>query len=187
MLKENEELNRFLEAPETYGVDAVKRIDTHASHVFLAGERAYKLKRPVKYPFMDFSTLEKREAAARQELELNRRTAPELYLHIAAVEQIGSTFRIVEDGAPGPNVIDWIVVMRRFEQSALLSSIADAGELEDAHVDALRDAIVALHAGTSSEDVDWVASVKWVVEDNIDELRTYAEIFDDRSTIQRAS
>ena len=63
----------------------IERIDTHAAIVLLAGDRAFKLKRPVRYSFLDFTTLERREAALRHELELNRRTAPELYLRVLPV------------------------------------------------------------------------------------------------------
>ena len=75
---------QFLGDAGTFGhpVGAVKRIDTHGAHVFLAGERAYKIKRAVKYPYLDYSTLAKREAACRTELEVNLRFAPELYLGI---------------------------------------------------------------------------------------------------------
>ncbi len=186
-LDENQELIRFLEAPDTHGGAEVERIDTHASHVFLAGDRAYKLKRPVSYPFMDFSTLEKREAAVRHELELNRRTAPNLYLAVAAVRRTKDGFFIDEGASPSEDVVDWLVVMRRFEQSALLSAIAERGELADVHVDSLRDAIVRFHEESDSLELDWPAAMKWVVEDNVAELEDYREVFDDKDTVARAN
>ena len=72
------EVARLLGDPTSYGagVERVERIDTHAASVFLAGERAYKIKRAVRYSFLDFSTLERRRAACEEELRLNRRTAP---------------------------------------------------------------------------------------------------------------
>jgi len=72
----------FLSTPSSYGaaVERVDVIETHASLVFLAGDRAYKLKRAVKYPYLDFSTAERRRVACEAELMLNRRTAPKLYL-----------------------------------------------------------------------------------------------------------
>src|SRR5437870_4130172 len=63
-------------------------IATHASLVFLAGRRAYKLKRAVKYPYLDFSTVERRRAACTAELQLNRRTAPQLYLEVRALSRL---------------------------------------------------------------------------------------------------
>ena len=64
-----------------------KRIDTHGAVVFLSGDRAYKLKRAVKFPYMDFSTAERRRAMCEAEVEINRRLAPEIYL---GVEQAGA-------------------------------------------------------------------------------------------------
>jgi uncharacterized protein len=75
------EVIAFLSDPSSYptGAGPVDIIETHASIVFLAGARAYKLKRAVKYPYLDFSTAARRRAACTAELRLNRRTAPELY------------------------------------------------------------------------------------------------------------
>src|ERR1700730_4801469 len=77
----------FLSRPRSYGA-AVGRVDiveTHASLVFLAGDRAYKLKRAVRYPYLDFSTADRRRVGCESELALNRRTAPELYLEVRAL------------------------------------------------------------------------------------------------------
>src|SRR5271166_5872499 len=80
--EDQEAIVDFLADPATYGLGAgaVTRIDTHISHVFLAGDRAYKLKGAVRRPYVDFSTVERRRRACVAELRLNRRTAPELYL-----------------------------------------------------------------------------------------------------------
>ncbi len=74
----------LLANPATFDVDTVRRVDTHAASVFLAGDRAIKVKRAVKYPFLDYSTLEKRQAACRAELDVNRQFAPQLYRRIGA-------------------------------------------------------------------------------------------------------
>src|SRR5882762_8228552 len=106
----------FLRRPASYGLDddAVEIVETHCSVVFLAGDRAYKLKRAVKYPYLDFSTPALRQAACEAELALNRRTAPQLYL---AIKPIGRR----PDGAVGwGGELDWVVVMRRFDQDWLL-------------------------------------------------------------------
>src|SRR5881227_3540235 len=82
-----DEVIAFLRRPASYGLaeNAVETVETHISIVFLAGERAYKLKRAVKYPYVDFSMAELRRAACEAELTLNRRTAPQLYLEIRAL------------------------------------------------------------------------------------------------------
>ena len=74
----------FLAAPSTHGT-TVERIDTHASVVFLAGARAYKLKRAVRFDYLDFSTSERRRSLCEAEVRLNRRTAPTLYRGVVAV------------------------------------------------------------------------------------------------------
>ena len=71
--------------PATYGGDAVRRFDTHAAVVFLAGDRAIKVKRAVRYPFLDYSTLDKRKAACQAELDVNRKFAPQLYRRIVPI------------------------------------------------------------------------------------------------------
>ena len=118
----------FLRRPDSYGLaeGTVETVETHISIVFLAGECAYKLKRAVKYPYLDFSTPELRRAACEAELVLNRRTAPQLYLEVRAIgRRPDGTVGWGGDGAP----LDWVVVMRRFEQHQLLDEMARAGGL----------------------------------------------------------
>ena len=118
----------FLSDAATHGAESVKINRTHGAYVFLAGHRALKLKRAVRFPYMDFSTVEKREAVCRAELRLNRRTAPDIY---EAVEPITEG----PDGAlaigGGGRVVDWVVVMKRFDEAALFDRLADAGGLHN--------------------------------------------------------
>src|SRR5256885_245208 len=79
-----EEVFALLSKPATHGGAAVRRIDTHAASVFLAGERAYKVKRAVKFPFLDYSTLAKRKTACEAELTVNRAFA-DIYLRVVAI------------------------------------------------------------------------------------------------------
>ncbi|MEL6760040.1 MAG: AAA family ATPase [Myxococcota bacterium] len=184
-MKEDPELLAFLADPTTYGEDSVESIVTHASRVFLAGDRAYKLKRPVSFPFMDYSTLAKRDESVHEELAINRRTAPDLYLHATAVVKSGTRWRLTQQLAPDDEVVDWLVVMRRFEQACLYSAIAERGELRDVHVDSLRDAMLDLHQKTPSSAVAWRDAMDWVVKDNCDELTTFAPVFEDQDVLHR--
>jgi len=135
----------FLSNPASYGagVVQVETIATHISLVFLAAHRAYKLKRAVKYPYLDFSTAEKRRAVCARELTLNRRTAPELYLEVRGIGR-------GPDGAIGWSVdddaFDWVVVMRRFDQSLLFESLAEQGGLTAAMMRDLVEQVAAFHA-----------------------------------------
>src|SRR5579864_1936041 len=85
--KDQDEVLGFLADPATYGSGAekVRRIDTHAASVFLAGDRVLKVKRAVRFPFLDFSTLGKRKRACEAEIEVNRRLAPKLYRGVIAI------------------------------------------------------------------------------------------------------
>src|SRR5262249_21321151 len=102
----------WLERPETYAdlPGRVDHIQTHISHVFLAGEHAFKLKKPVQYDFLDYSTVERREQACREELRLNRRLAEGSYLDVVPITR--DSTRKLRLGGDGP-AIDWLVHMRR--------------------------------------------------------------------------
>ena len=117
------------------------RIDTHISTVWLAGDYAYKLKKPVKLPFLDFSTLALRRHFLAEELRLNRRTAPELYLDLLPVT--GSASVPVLGGAGEP--IEWVLRMRRFPAGALLSELAASGQLQASQIDALAAHVADFH------------------------------------------
>ena len=117
-----------------------QRIDTHISTVLLAGEVAYKLKKPLDLGFLDFSTLESRRRACNEELRLNRRLAPHIYQAVCAVT--GSIDRPRIDG-PGP-VIDWAVRMRRFDPEAILSAMM--ARLNSALIDSLAIQVARFHA-----------------------------------------
>ena len=116
----------FLEDPATHGGRPVERINTHAAMVFLAGERAYKIKRAVKYPYMDFSTLARREWACKREIELNCRTAPSLYLRAVPISRAPDG-RLELGG--DKEVVEWAVEMVRFDQADLFDRMAHDGKL----------------------------------------------------------
>src|SRR5262245_23742186 len=100
--QDQSDIVRFLSRPETYpGAGSVDTITTHASVIFLAGERAYKLKRAVKYSYLDYSTAELRRRACEAELALNRRTAPELYLSVVPILRTADG-RLTSDGEGAP-------------------------------------------------------------------------------------
>jgi aminoglycoside phosphotransferase family enzyme/predicted kinase len=121
----------------------VARIDTHAAIVLLAGESAFKLKRPVRYSFLDFTTLARREAALRHELELNCRHAPELYDRVLPVTRGSAGLALDGEGEP----VEWLLAMRRFPDEAQLDRVAAAGGLTDARTDALAETVARSHAG----------------------------------------
>lgn len=133
----------WLLRPETHGGAAVEHIETQISHVFLAGEHVYKLKKADAPAFLDYATPARRRRAAETELAINRRTAPKLYEAVRPVRRSGGGFTL--GAAPGEPV-DWLVVMRRFDQSSLFHVMAREGRLTTAHVTDLADALADLHA-----------------------------------------
>ena len=121
--------------------DGVDLIETHISWVLLAGDYAYKIKKPVDLGFLDFTALAARQRFCEAELRLNRRTAPALYLEVVP---IGGTPDDPRLGATP--AIEYAVKMRRFDQAALLDRLAKRGALTPAHVDALATAVADFHA-----------------------------------------
>ena len=170
----------FLSDPATHG-GAVERIDTHGSMVFLTGDRVYKLKRAVSFPYMDYGTREKRAAACEAEVRLNRRTAPSLYLGIAPVLRgAAGGFRLgpLVQRAEG-EAEDWLVVMARVDRDALFDRMAESGKLDAGLMRRLADAVAAFHASAERfTDRGGQAAMRWVVEDNIVELGERPGLFE---------
>jgi uncharacterized protein len=130
----------FLSDPAAYaGVSAtVETIETHMSWVFLVGERAFKLKKPVRFAYLDFSTLAAREGNCRAELTLNRRLAPGVYLRVAPLT-LTSEGSLKLDGEG--EVIDWLVVMRRLPVDRMLDTLIAGHTLDMRAVDRLAEAL----------------------------------------------
>lgn len=125
-----------------------RRIDTHGAVVFLGRERAYKLKRAVKFPYMDFSTVDRRAAMCRAEIDVNRRLAPEIYLGVAAVRRGEDGVLVLgEVGEPVERAVDWLVVMRRFDDDTLFDKLAGRAALTPELMAALGARIASFHNG----------------------------------------
>jgi len=120
----------------------VKRVDTHANIVFLIGSRAYKVKRAIRYPFLDYSTLPLREQACKAEITCNKPNAPQIYRRAVAVTRdANGTLALGGAGEP----VEWVVEMNRFERRNELDVMAKSGPFEDALSDRLADMMVAAH------------------------------------------
>jgi hypothetical protein len=161
----------FLASRSTHGGADVERIDTHTAVVFLAGACAYKLKRAVRFDYLDFSTPDRRRALCEAEVRLNRRSAPMLYHGVLAVtrEPDGS---LALGGAGTP--IDWVVEMNRFDQGALFDRLAATGNLALDLMPALGTAIAEFHAGAERRmDHGGKAGMAWVIEGNATGFEEY--------------
>ena len=167
-----------LQKPEAYDPvpQSVERIDTHASSVFLAGPFAYKAKQAVKYPFLDFSTLEKRRTALLNELRINRRTAPDLYLDVVPITAgKGGAFRL---GGAG-EAVEWALRLRRFGQDKLYDRLAEKGELDAGDMARLAETIADFHATADRllTPSHATAPLAAILRDNAQEFATLAEVF----------
>lgn len=125
----------FLSRPSAYPepVGEVSRRETHMSWVFLAGDKVFKLKKPVRLAYLDFSALARREVMCRAELRLNRRLAPDVYLDVVPLVQSAQGLSI---GGPG-EVVDWLVVMRRLEAHWALDRAIEEDRVKASQLDRL--------------------------------------------------
>ncbi len=128
-------------------VATVEHLQTHISHVLLAGDYAYKIKKPVNLGFLDFTSLARRHYYCEQELRLNRRLAPDLYLDCLPIG--GSPVQPVLGSEPA---IEYAVRMHRFSQEALLDRVLAAGRLESRHIEALARQLADFHRTISAAD-----------------------------------
>lgn len=149
----------FLSSPRAYAhpVREVEVKETHMSWVFLAGERVYKLKKPVHYPFLDFSTLEAREADCHEEVRLNRRLAPDVYVGVVPLT-------IDAKGVPAIDgkgeTVDWLVAMHRLREELLLDKAIARGTVTREQITAVADLLARFYGGQEPAGVtpeDYVA------------------------------
>ncbi|RXH40149.1 DNA-binding protein [Bradyrhizobium zhanjiangense] len=150
------------------GRPGVRRIDTHAASVFLDGDRALKIKRAVQFPFLDYSTLDKRKAACEEEIRINRPLAPQIYHRVVAItEEPDGSVKIDGPGRP----IEYAVDMSRFDESQTLDHLAKAGPLDENLASAAADAIVASHAAAGRSDGKaWISSIAGLIDGNCNGL-----------------
>ncbi len=145
------------------GVGEVERCETHGAVVFLAGEHALKIKRSIRYAYMDFSTLELRHRACLREIEINQPHAPEIYLRVVAItREPDGSLAIGGKGA----TIEWAVHMRRFGSDDLLSAVAETRGIDAPLARDLADVVQAFHAGAVvANSADPRAALRGVVDE----------------------
>lgn len=146
------DLDRLIEAlrkPSAYPheVDEVEVLQTHISVVFLAGECAYKIKKPVELDFLDYGTLDKRLHYCEQEVRLNRRLAPDVYLGVSGIVRDGSSLCFADEPSKREAVIEWAVRMRRLPEERTLQHLVDAEAIEPIQIERLARHLADFHAG----------------------------------------
>lgn len=157
---------RFLRSPAAHAAyepacPPVETVETHMSWVFLAGEHALKLKKTVRHPFLDFSTLALREQYCREELRLNARLAPGVYHGLLALQWQHDRLVLVPEGhlpAAG-QTLDWLVLMRRLPAARMLDRLIAAGAVDADDIDALTVALVDFYRRAAPVELDSMAYV----------------------------
>ncbi|PZQ81329.1 MAG: aminoglycoside phosphotransferase [Ancylobacter novellus] len=173
LVDDQSEVFRLLADPATYGLtQPVTRIDTHGAAVFLAGDEAYKVKRAVRFPFMDLSTLARRHAACAREVEINRPQAPGVYLGLVPILRREGRLQLGGDDPREDEIVEWAVHMRRFDEQATLDNVATRGGLTPALLDALARAIAQSHEqAVRHREFDAPAALAHVIGDVMSGLR----------------
>lgn len=178
-----EQLSRPTAFPD--GPAAVEVRQTHISVVFLAGDFAYKIKKPVQLGFLDFSTLERRRHFCEEEVRLNRRLAPGVYLGVVPVTRQGDGLRF--EGA-GP-AVEWAVKMRRLPPAATLQNCVERNETAESHLQALARRLAQFHAGAETSDViaafGRFEAVAGNVRENFSQTASHVGVTVDRGVYER--
>jgi uncharacterized protein len=171
---------KLLGSAEVHGLDddgtePVRRIDTHAAVVFLAGDLAFKVKRAVKYPFLDYSTLDRRRAACLAEIDINRAFAPQLYRRVVPITREADG-ALALDGTGEP--VEWAVEMTRFDENKTLDRLAERGRLSEVLTRKLAAEVAAMHARAKPvEPGSWIAAVEGFVTENSAAFRGHGDLF----------
>jgi aminoglycoside phosphotransferase family enzyme/predicted kinase len=151
----------------------IQLLQTHISYVFLTGEYAYKVKKPLNFGFLDYSTLEKRQHFCQEELRLNQRGAAEIYLEVLPITLVGERFQLGGSGTP----VEYVVKMRQFPQEALLTALYERGELTETLLEQLAKVLADFHrTATTNEYIrsfGEVAQIRQAIDENYEQTEKY--------------
>lgn len=163
--------------PEAYEhpADEVQLIQTHISYVLVAGQFVYKYKKPMNFGFLDFSTLEKRGHYCLQEITLNRRLCPEIYLERVAVTSSPDGYLLNGGG----EIVEYGVKMRRLEEEQMMGRVLAAGALTTDHLDQIVDTLVPFYESAEVNDeirsYGRTETVAVNVVENFDQTETFVD------------
>ncbi len=170
------DLIRQMLVPEFYPhpvTSPIQLMQTHASYVLLTGEFVYKLKKPVNFGFLDYSTVAKRQNFCTEEIRLNQRGAKELYLEVLPIAKQDNNYHLGDDG----EVVDYAVKMVQFPQSALLSNMFEAGMITVEQIEEMGRVVAQFHANAqTSEYISSFGKVEQIqtsIEDNYHQTEKY--------------
>ena len=173
--------------PDVYchETDAIRLVETHSAWVILTGQYVYKIKKPVDFGFMDFSTLEKRHLYCTEEVRLNQRFAPDTYLGVVSITGTQTHPQLDGDGA----VLDYAVRMRQFPDNGLLSQLAARHALDTTHIDQLVQTISEFHhkaaRATAEDDFGDPADTHHWVRENFQHIQPLLTPSDNPDTVEQ--
>jgi len=164
----------LLADPATHGGAKVTRIDTHAACVFLAGAYAFKVKLAVKFPFLDFSTLDKRKAVLEAEITANKPFAPQLYLGLVPITRDNGKLTLGGKGTP----VEWALKMRRFDETQTFDHLAPTGRIDRALSEELAVAVADAHARAPIADVEpWLNVLSDTMRQDAEDFAAHPDLF----------
>lgn len=170
------DLIQQMKQPEFYShpvKEPIELIQTHISYILLTGDYSYKLKKPVNFGFLDFSTLAKRQHFLGEELRMNKPIAPEIYLEVLPITQQNDKYILGGEGEP----VEYALKMQQFPQENLLINMFDRGNLTEAHLEELGKVVAKFHVQTPKNDYissfGRVDSLKESIEDNYRKTAKY--------------
>ncbi|TFH86822.1 hypothetical protein EQG41_10865 [Billgrantia azerbaijanica] len=171
------ELIQALQAPECYDhpVSGFELHETHISWVLLTGEYAYKIKKPLDFGFLDFSTLAQRRHFCAEEVRLNRRLAPDLYMDVVPITGSATAPRLAGEGEP----FEYAIRMHQFDTAQMLDRLHEEGRLEAVHLDALADQLAAFHEDVPATHDDGLGTPQRVLADAEENFAQIRPLLDD--------
>lgn len=153
--------------------EPIQMQQTHVSYVFLTGDYAYKVKKPVNFGFLDFSTLEHRQHFCLEEIRMNQEIAPELYLDVLPITQIDDRFELNGTGEP----VEYVLKMREFPQDDLFSCLFERGHLTESHLEELGRIVAQFHAKAQTNEYirsfGEVSKVRQAFDENYEQTKNY--------------
>ena len=173
-----ENLIEYMKKPEFFGknVRSIKIIQTHISYVFLTGKFAYKIKKPVNYGFLDFSTLEKRKFYCKKELELNKRLCPEIYIEILPITKSNDKIKLNGSG----QIIEYALKMKEFSQENIMKNRIKKENINKNEIKNINNILIKFYKSTISTDeinrYGKIDNVKKYIFENVDQIKPFIGI-----------
>ena len=174
---ESSKIFENLKNPQLYGpkVESVDVLQTHISFVALTGAYAYKVKKPVNFGFLDFSTLEKRKYFCEEEMRLNRRLCPDIYLDVLPITRKNNNLELNGDG----KVVDYALKMKEFPQESIMTNLLKQGKVNEETIEKIIDILVDFYkSGERSNEIDnygTIESVKRNIDENFEQTESFVD------------